>query len=356
MSTKAYFSEKLNNLMFLEIRKEKLKKLFNVTIEENVYLPIKTDRIVDKIKSNNVEDIPVSFFIEGMFLVLGVDEKFKYNSYYVELLKHIPGSLSCVKGKIAEEIKSDNFDYAYILLKGILNIEENQDIYEKLLSLAEQIRSKNKDFKDEELTVIEAAIRYGGFPMPYLYLSILNKDQGDFSQAIHNLNMFLSGGGEKNSEIIEYNNSLKQMNDYEKGKELLYENPKEALKLFLKLVDELEENPSLFYYIAIAYRLLKNYEKAIYYLNEVLAIDTDMVQAANELGINYASIGDYNKAIGYMRKAFEVTKSIEICTNLVMCYINSGELEQAKNHLELAKKIDSDDEIVRDLQQILEKK
>ena len=55
-------------------------------------------------------------------------------------------------------------------------------------------------------------------------------------------------------------------------------------------------------------------------------------------------------AIQYFRKAFEVTKSIEICTNLVMCYLNVKDFEQARIHLDIAKKIDAKDEIVIQLE------
>ena len=72
-------------------------------------------------------------------------------------------------------------------------------------------------------------------------------------------------------------------------------------------------------------------KKAIYYLNDSLAISSDYVEVINELGINYACLGEYETAIKYFRTAFEVTKSIEICTNLIMCYLNIGDNKQAKD-------------------------
>jgi tetratricopeptide (TPR) repeat protein len=119
------------------------------------------------------------------------------------------------------------------------------------------------------------------------------------------------------------------------------------------LLDQFADDAAMYYYIAVAYRILENYEKAIYYLNEALSIDSDIIEVVNELGINYASLNDYEKAIAYFRKAFEVTKSIEICTNITMCYLNSGDIENAKNHLNIAKKLDPDDEIVLQLENII---
>lgn len=120
------------------------------------------------------------------------------------------------------------------------------------------------------------------------------------------------------------------------------------------MLDEFKEDVVLNYYIAVGYRIIGNYEKAIYYLMEAINIDSNMPEIVNELGINYASLGNFDKAIEFLRKAFEVTKSVEICTNLIMCYINSGKIEDAKNHLEIAKRLDPKDEIVLQLEGILQ--
>ncbi len=117
-------------------------------------------------------------------------------------------------------------------------------------------------------------------------------------------------------------------------------------------MDELGNTVEIYYYIAIAYRVLENNEKAIYYLNEAQAINSDDVAVVNELGINFACIGDYQNAIRYFRAAFEVTKEVDICTNLIMCYLNLGDIEQAKIHLELAEKINPEDEILKEIKKL----
>ena len=86
----------------------------------------------------------------------------------------------------------------------------------------------------------------------------------------------------------------------------------------------------------------------------LIAIDSALVEVVNELGINYASLNDFNNAIKYLRKAFEATKSIEICTNLIMCYLNKGDMKHAKLHYDIAKKINSEDEIVKKLESVFQ--
>ena len=99
--------------------------------------------------------------------------------------------------------------------------------------------------------------------------------------------------------------------------------------------------------------MIANHEKAIYYLNEALNIDSSIVEVVNEMGINYASLGNYERAIAYLRKAFQATKSVEVCTNLILGYLNSGNLKDAKVHLEIAKKLDPEDQVVVELEGII---
>lgn len=355
MERKAYFSEKLSSILFLEINKDKLMSLFKIHLSANMYMPIKSSKLIDEVsKSGTLEEISINHFIEGMFYVLGLDENFKYNSEYLEMMLGFPQAATIIKSIIFNEIKKENYEDAYVFLKGLLLIENSEDIYDKVLIIAENLRLKDKSFTEEELSIIDKAKNINNYALPYLYESIIKKERGDFSGSLYSINTYLSIGGKETVEITEFILTLKNITAFEEAKELLYENPDKALKLFIPLLEVYGDNASLYYNIAVTYRIMQNHEKAIYYLNEALAIDDALVEVVNELGINYASLGDYNTAIQYLRKAFEVTRSVEICTNLIMCYIDTGDFIQARNHLEIAKKIDSTDEIVLDLQKILE--
>ena len=133
---------------------------------------------------------------------------------------------------------------------------------------------------------------------------------------------------------------------------MLDEKPEKAIGTLLGLLDHFEKNPLLYYYIAIGYRKLENYEKAIYYLNESLSIESGILEVVNELGINYACLGDYDEAIKFFKKGFEASRDVEICTNIIMCYLNLGDEENAKLHLDIAKKLNPDDEIVQKIERM----
>ncbi len=92
-----------------------------------------------------------------MFSVLGADEEFKFNNEYKNMINNIPKSEDYIKGRIFEEVKRENYEEAYILLRGLLTLEESKDIYDKLILILENLRQKDKMYKEEELNIIEKA-------------------------------------------------------------------------------------------------------------------------------------------------------------------------------------------------------
>lgn len=352
MSNENYFLEKLEKMLFLEVKKG--SKINEYAFEENVYLPVNSDKIVSKAKEgDDLANIPVNFFIEGMFYALGADKNFKFNHVYKEIIKSIPDSVNYIKGKIFEDIKNKKYEDGYILLKGLLEIEITKDNLNKAFILVDGMRKINSIFKEELIKLIELGKEIKDYPQPYYYGGLVNYEDKNFENADFNIKQYISLGGNITEEIEELKENLEIINSFDKGRELVYDEPKKALEILLPLIDVLGDSAEIFYYIAISYRVLQNHEKAIYYLNEALSIDSNYVQVFNELGINYACLNDFETAIKYLRKVFEVTKSIEVCTNLIMCYINIKDFNQARIHLDIAKKLNPEDEIVRELEKAL---
>jgi len=352
MEIKTYFAEKLATILFLEIKKN--SKINEFVILEDVYFPVRANEIIQKVKENEkFDNIPVNLFIEGMFYVLGADEFFKYNNEYKKIINSIPNSIRHIKGVIFEEIKNENYEEAYIILKGLLNIEESIENYDKAFILVDKLRISNSMFKEEEIKLTQKAKKITGYSNPYLYEALVYNSESKYDLALISLSNYFINGGDRTTEVIELKNNMENITNFKKAKELVHDNPKAALEIFIPLMEQLGNSPDIYYYTAVAYRILQNYEKAIYYLNEAVVMDEDLIEVINEFGVNYACLENYETAIKYFRKAFEVTKSIEICTNLVMCYLNVKNFEQAKMHLEIAKKIDPQDEIVIQLENIL---
>jgi tetratricopeptide (TPR) repeat protein len=342
MDMKSYFSDKLDKFVFLQIN------------GEEAYLPVKSGSIIDDIKEKgDLEKIPFSYFLYGMFFMLGADDTFTYRDDYIRIIKKTEGSTRYIKGKMAEEIKQDNYEEGYILLKGLSQIEKNKDVFDKLIMVLEELKIKNPAFAEEEMAMLEKAKEIPGYEKPYFYEALLKRDIKDYRGAMEAISKYIEISGTRDKEVIDFKEDLSKSADYEKGKELIYDDPEGALKLLIPLIDQFPEDATLLYYIGVCYRILENYEKSIYYLNQALVLDNDLVQVVNELGINYAKLGDFDTAVKYLRKAFEATKSAEICTNLVTCYLEMGKLEDAKAHLALAEKLDPEDEIVQELKKMI---
>jgi tetratricopeptide (TPR) repeat protein len=342
MDMKSYFSDKLDKFVFLQIN------------GEEAYLPVKSGSIIDDIREKgDLEKMPFSYFLYGMFFMLGADDTFTYRDDYIRIIKKTEGSTRYIKGKIAEEIKQDNYEEGYILLKGLSQIEKNKDVFDKLIMVLEELKIKNPAFAEEEMAMLEKAKEIPGYEKPYFYEALLKRDIKDYRGAMEAISKYIEISGTSDKEVIDFKEDLSKSADYEKGKELIYDDPEGALKLLIPLIDQFPEDATLLYYIGVCYRILENYEKSIYYLNQALVLDNDLVQVVNELGINYAKLGDFDTAVKYLRKAFEATKSAEICTNLVTCYLEMGKLEDAKAHLALAEKLDPEDEIVQELKKMI---
>ncbi|WP_139904364.1 tetratricopeptide repeat protein [Clostridium thermarum] len=353
MLSRSYLSSKLSSLLFLNINKNILAKLFNCSLGDNLYLPLKANEIINEVKSENpLEEIPIKFFVEGMYYVIGCDNDFKHSEEYKNLLTINEWCSKLVKGIIAAYIKESNYLDGYILLRGLYITSPQVDIFEKMLWCLQCEFKKDKKLGDELKNLIE----YGKtmkYPYAYLCESQLLYEDGKYADAKDSLNLFFSFGGESSEEILNFSNELRKLSDLEIGRENIRSNPKYALELLLPLLEHLEEDAYLYYYIAVAYRNLGLSPKAIYYLNECMRLDNTIVDVFNELGLNYACLGDYDTAIAYFRKVFEATRSVELCTNLIMCYFNKGDIDAAHAHLEIAKKIDGDDEILKSIEKML---
>ena len=361
MDYRNLFKEKLSKLLFLELNKEGFLKALNLSNlklkNKELFVPISTNYLAENIENEiKVKNLPIYNFIEGMCFSLGADKELKFNEDYITLLKNIKDSVPCIKSSVAKKIKESLFDEAYVLLRGLTYVDNNNEIWEKLFLIGESIREQDKGFKEVFKEDIERYTKINpNSHSANLYEALIYNDEGNYEKAYVYINEYLNSGGIPEEYILSLKSELEDTLDYEKGKKLIEGEPNEALKKLIPLLDRFGDNSSLFYYIALCYRKLENYEKAIYYLNESIAIDSSVVETINEMWINYASLEDYENAIKYFRKAFEATKDVEICTNLIMCYLNAGDMKQAKLHLEIAEKINKEDEVVKEIKEYMKK-
>ncbi|MBQ6820047.1 MAG: tetratricopeptide repeat protein [Clostridium sp.] len=362
MDYSATFKEKLGKLLFLEIDKENFKKSIGIPSyitfsNDDLFLPISSEYITSNIQNEiRIKNLPIFYFIEGMFLAMGADDNLRFNNDYEVILSYIKDTDNCIKSLISNKIKEDKLVDGYLLLKGYYKFSKDIDVMKKLLLVGESIREKDSGFKNILLSDIEYCEKnLLKIPEMYLYKALIYKDEDNYKASKVYINEFINIGGKVTEEINGIIRDINNISDYEIAIEHLKDNPVKTIKILLKLAESFDKNPLIYYYLGVAYRKLENYEKAIYYLTESISRESGIYEVVVELGINYACINDFENAIKYFKKAFEVNKEVEVCTNIVMCYMNLNNYEEAKLHLEIAKKLNPQDEIVQDLEKILNK-
>ena len=357
---KTMYKDKLSKLLFLEMKKDGFKKSINIPESvkfenDDLYIPISAEYVADNANNQiTLNNLPIYYFIEGMFIAFGADKNIKYNEDYGIILAYIPDSEECVKSLIADRIKKNRLEDAYILLKGLYRYTKEEEILTKLLAVGETIREQDSSFVELLLEDIEECKeKFEKSPEPYLYNALILKDNGDYKGAEVEINEYINKGGKKTPEIEQIGTDIGNISSFEKAIDYLKDEPKKSIELLLPLCEEFKENPLVYYYLGVGYRKIENYKTAIHYLEKSILLESGSLEAVNELGMNYASIGEYEEALKYFRKAFEASKEVDICTNIVMCYINLGDKEQAKLNLDIAKKLAPDDEIVIEIDQML---
>ncbi|HSP46586.1 MAG TPA: tetratricopeptide repeat protein [Clostridiaceae bacterium] len=356
MNYRKNMKEKLAKLIFLELNKEFAEKSFQVSglkeMEEDIFLPLSPEYIAENISKDLTRNLPMGEFIKGMYYCLGADPDFKYNAVYKRILASLRKG-DMVKGLVAKLLKEKKNEEALIYVLGLYEAEGEGEVLENALALLEEMAITNPDYIDALIEYADLAIGKGILP-GYLFKGSALRLKGDNTRALVFLKEYLVKGGVETLELTQEIDYIERRNLLKDAENILFDDPKGFLEMTLPILSTEEDNPKLLLQIAVAYRIMGNHEKAIYYLNDALAIDDGYLDVINELGINFAALGDYHRAIEYFRPLFEKVRTIEIVTNLIMCYINIGDLDMAKKHIEIAEVIDQDDEILKDIKKMLD--
>ena len=345
--------DRLSRLLFLEFNQEKAKELFNSTslgkTNEELYVPINPDYLIKKINNNEVpKDLPVAEFISGMAYALALDPDFKFAPQYLEMLKGYPLTETILKKKIADLFNAGQKVEAFILLKGLYEVAGDEETENILLATGEELAIDDSEWLDEVLELADLAIENGN-PTGYLIKGSLEGVRGNEGNSLFALKKYIELGGEETSELSTRIEELSRNTKADEAYAMLYDDPKGALKIFLELYSLEGTNPRLVYSIAVAYRLLENYEKAIFYLEDAQALDPGFFDVLNELGLNYALLNDYVTAKDYFKAIFNATHEFGPMTNLIICMFNLGETEEALELYRQAEEIKPDDEILEEI-------
>jgi tetratricopeptide (TPR) repeat protein len=118
-----------------------------------------------------------------------------------------------------------------------------------------------------------------------------------------------------------------------------------ALRTLMKAYKLDEKNPSVVLNLANTHRLAKNYKDALYFYEVLNSISPtrQRSQAIGQLGLLYFEKGEINKAFEYTNELIELalnsTDSLMAYLDLSYYYVETEELEQARESLEKAQQM-----------------
>ena len=300
MDYKAKIKEKMSKLLFLEMNKDGFKENIGIPSyvtfkNKDLYLPISSEYISSNINDEiKIKNLPIYYFIEGMFTAIGADENLRFNEDYELILDYIKDTENCIKSLISKRIEDKRYLDAYLLLKGYYTYSKDLDVMKRILLVGETIREEDSSFKDLLLEDIDYCINNNlKIAEPYLYQAIVLKNDGDFKAARVAINEYLNKGGKVTKEVEIIKADIQNISDYENAIEYLAEDPAKSIEILLRLAEEFEENPLIYYYLGIGFRKLEDYNQAIYYLKESVKRESGILEVIVELGLNYACINEF---------------------------------------------------------------
>lgn len=121
-----------------------------------------------------------------------------------------------------------------------------------------------------------------------------------------------------------------------------------AEKLLSEVLKRNAEDFEANFYMGYLNRSLGNYEKALDFYEKAYQVDNKYPKLINEMALSFSFLGDLEQALELFRYAYSLdSSSVEILCNLSMIYLNLDDLEKARKYADKACKLDPDDQIAQ---------
>lgn len=329
-----YFKEKTKDLTFIELKDTSKIRIKDFIIEDEIPLPIVTGQLIKNIKEGGLEEeINVSYIIDGIIHLIGIDNNFPYIEEYKGILLSYNEDIKDYIGyEGIKDLEKGDYDRAAIKFRALLILDEEN--VNALLNYGITLEEIAKNYiMEDKLEDGQMFLKYStrkieeilninkSFAPAYYKLGYHYKYLGQFLKANLTWEKFLLLSKEdlliqeirEEMEIIKDDVNMEtaltymNYNDYEK-----------ALEYFLQLIPKYEENWNINYLIGQTYSGLGQLDRAIEYMDIALNLNPKEVDIYNELGIIYFNRNDIFKAIEIF------TEGIDNCEEEYKLYFNRG--------------------------------
>lgn len=356
----SYFKKNIDKITFLELKNDIVIGNGKHSLKKEIPLPIKTDSLISGIKEGSLqEEISLTFIIDGIIYLMGIDPDFPYIDDYKDILYGINEKILdyiFYHGIKAIENKDNDSAAIYFRALKFLDPKNVNGIFNYALIL-EEIGKKYIDMKKEEKAMefirasteeLESILDIDDkYPLAYYKLGYHYKFNGNFLKAklIWSKYLTLDKDELRMQEIREELELIEDEAEMERGLIHLERNElNKAIEVFQNLMKKYDKSWVLKYYIGVCYKRIGDYVKAIELFYDAIELNKDELEAYNELGICLANIGEVEEAIDVFTEGIEnIGEDYRLFFNRGLCYWQLGEYDEAYEDINKAYNLKPDD-------------
>lgn len=346
----------LDEIVFIELKQKSAGIFSQIETPDVVQLPVYLSDLAERIKVNDIENIPAVAIIKGLVYVIGTNADIPHMPFYKTLLLKVDTDIA--KSILSDGIRyatEEQFPNAILYFNAAINLEpDNIDAYYNLgrafddLGEVEERPELKKMAKYcyEKCIEIDPSFGYAYFNLGF---SLYNED--NFLKAEENwlIALNFSLPEEMREEIVMGLGRVRDKAAFEKGYNLILAGRvHEGLEVLCALEEDHDEWWNLLFFIGVGNRMLERYEDALGYFLKVMTLNTGHIQTMNEIGICFLSIGDFNEAERYFKEAQRLSpENAELICNLGIVYYNQGDEKTARDFFDRAHRLSPEDEVVQ---------
>ena len=350
------FKNKLDEVVFIELKPDAKAKINQKTLDPKKPLPILLEDVVNKVKGANASDITAGNLIRAMGFIIGVDEEFPYKSYYMELLTAIDENVGLYLLKHALDLANAQqkisaliyFKVSLLFLEDEMNALVNYG--RCCVELAYEKDETNLLYIEEAKEVFEALkAKYPESPYAYYHLGFIYSNENAYMKAEEAWVTAIKSdiGENEKHEIVKQLHDLNAKIKFEEGHTLILDGrTEEGLEILLALEPEYLDWWNLMFFIGLGYRMTEAYDLALKYFSKVMTLNTGHPPTYNEMGLCYMTMGRFEEAIKAFKEALKMDReNSEMLCNLGIVYLQINDLAEAEKYLMKSFEKNPEDEI-----------
>ena len=346
--------DKLKDIRYITIPDN--RKIGNFLLRNDIPLPGQFE------EDQKPEDLQLTSIVAGLIKVAAYDcENENFGYYRNVLLEMQPNVVEELNTAAIAKSNKKEYEFALELMLAINHICELPESFINLAVLYAQITvnyHKNgdditADMYDDKISEIlnDCLKKYPDYAPAYSELSAFHMRHGDIENARDNLEKFVKlSKDEKDKKQAQ--KTLDQLNKMISSKDqILYAYDKmmmglsdEALEVCNKYLAANEPCWEAFFIRGWAKRTLEDYDGAQKDLLESLKLESKNAEVYNELSICSRESGNIELAKSYLDIASDLDpESVVYLTNLAFLHVSDGEFAEARECIEKARALDSND-------------